>query len=83
MNATADTGAPVAIAIHGGSGTIRRNDFTDSREQEVREMLRKAVTAGHQVLLDGGSSLDAVTLAITMLEDSPHFNAGKGAVFNA
>jgi beta-aspartyl-peptidase (threonine type) len=83
MNAVADAGAPIAIAIHGGSGTIRRNDFTDSREREIREALRNAVTAGHRVLLDGGSSLDAVTLAVTMLEDSPHFNAGKGAVFNA
>jgi len=83
MSATADPGAPIAIAIHGGSGTIRKNDFTETREKEIREMLRKAVTAGHQVLVDGGTSLDAVTLAVTMLEDSPHFNAGKGAVFNA
>ena len=81
--AHADPGAPIAIAIHGGSGTIRKNDFTDTRENEIREALRKAVIAGHQVLLEGGSSLDAVTLAVTMLEDSPHFNAGKGAVFNA
>ena len=83
MSAVADSSAPIAIAIHGGSGTIRKNDFTDSREQEIREALRQAITAGHRVLLDGGTSLDAVTLAITLLEDSPHFNAGRGAVFNA
>lgn len=83
MNAIADSSAPIAIAIHGGSGTIRKNDFTETREMEIRETLRQAVTAGHQVLLDGGTSLDAVTLAITLLEDSPHFNAGRGAVFNA
>jgi beta-aspartyl-peptidase (threonine type) len=83
MSAIADSSAPIAIAIHGGSGTIRKNDFTETREKEIREALRQAVTAGHQVLLDGGTSLDAITLAITMLEDSPHFNAGRGAVFNA
>jgi beta-aspartyl-peptidase (threonine type) len=43
----------------------------------------QAVQAGHEVLSSGGSSLDAVTLAVTMLENSPHFNAGRGAVFNA
>jgi beta-aspartyl-peptidase (threonine type) len=83
MSAIADSSAPIAIAIHGGSGTIRKNDFTETREKEIREALRQAVTAGHQVLHDGGTSLDAITLAITMLEDSPHFNAGRGAVFNA
>ena len=83
MIAVANPGAPVAIAIHGGSGTIRKEDFTESRELEVRATLQRAVTAGHQILTSGGSSLDAVTLAITILEDSPHFNAGKGAVFNA
>lgn len=83
MSAIADSSAPIAIAIHGGSGTIRKNDFTETREKEIREALRQAVTAGHQVLLDGGTSLDAITLAITLLEDSPHFNAGRGSVFNA
>jgi len=83
MTVIADPGAAVAIAIHAGSGTIRKGDFSDAREQEVRETLERAVKAGHQILASGGSSLDAVTLAITILEDSPHFNAGKGAVFNA
>ena len=83
MTAIADPGAPVAIVIHGGSGTIRKNDFTEAREQEIRGILEQAVKAGHGILRSGGSSLDAITLAITILEDSPHFNAGKGAVFNA
>ena len=83
MNAVADSDTPIAIAIHGGSGTIRKNDFTETREQEIRAKLHEAVTAGYQVLQSGGSSLDAVTRSITLLEDSPHFNAGKGAVFNA
>jgi len=83
MTAVAQTDAPIAIAIHGGSGTIKKSDFSDSREQAVRETLEGAVKAAYQVLVSGGSSLDAATLAITLLEDSPHFNAGKGAVFNA
>jgi beta-aspartyl-peptidase (threonine type) len=83
MTVIANPGAGVAIAIHAGSGTIRKGDFDDAREQEVRETLERAVKAGHQILTSGGSSLDAVTLAITILEDSPYFNAGKGAVFNA
>jgi beta-aspartyl-peptidase (threonine type) len=76
-------GAPVAIAIHGGSGTINKGDFSAGKEREIRETLERAVRAGHEILASGGTSLDAVTRAITILEDSPHFNAGKGAVFNA
>ena len=83
MTVVADPGAPVAIAIHAGAGTIRKNDSTEAMEQEIRKTLEHAVKAGHEILSSGGSSLDAITLAITMLEDSPHFNAGKGAVFNA
>lgn len=74
--------APVAIAIHGGAGTINREDLTAEREKAVHETLQKALQAGHGVLTDGGSSLDAVTAAVTVLEDSPLFNAAKGAVFN-
>lgn len=83
MTRADDPGPPIAIAIHGGSGTIRRTDFSEDREQEVRAVLERAVKSGHDILASGGSSLDAITLAITILEDSPHFNAGKGAVFNA
>ncbi len=75
--------APIAIAIHAGAGTISRGSVTAETEKEIRDMLRQAVQSGHQVLARGGSSLDAVTAAVTLLEDSPHFNAGRGAVFNA
>ncbi len=81
--AFAEPGAPVAIAIHAGAGTISKEEFTASLELEIRGALMQAVQAGHKVLSAGGSSLDAITLAITILEDSPHFNAGRGAVFNA
>ena len=81
--AFAEPGAPVAIAIHAGAGTISKEEFTASMELEIRGALMQAVQAGHKVLSSGGSSLDAITLAVTILEDSPHFNAGRGAVFNA
>lgn len=83
ITAFAGTGAPVAIAIHAGAGTISKAELTPSLELEIRNTLKQAVQAGYQVLSSGGSSLDAITLAITMLEDSPRFNAGRGAVFNA
>ena len=76
-------GAPIAIAIHAGSGTINKGDFSEDKEREIREILERAVRAGHAILSAGGSSLDAVTKAITTLEDSPYFNAARGAVFNA
>ena len=81
--AFAEPGAPVAIALHAGAGTISKQDFTAPMELEIRGALKKAVQAGHDVLSAGGSSLDAITLVITILENSPHFNAGRGAVFNA
>jgi beta-aspartyl-peptidase (threonine type) len=89
LAATANAGAgaaeasPVAIAIHGGAGTISRSEMTAGREQAYREKLEQAVRAGHAVLEQGGSSVSAVRAAINLLEDSPLFNAGKGAVFNA
>jgi beta-aspartyl-peptidase (threonine type) len=78
-----ESGAPIAIAVHGGSGTINKGDFSEDKEREIRETLERAVRAGHEILATGGTSLDAVTGAITTLEDSPHFNAARGAVFNA
>ena len=78
-----ESGAPIAIAIHAGSGTINKGDFSADKEREIRETLEQAVRAGHEILSSGGSSLDAVTRAIMILEDSPHFNAARGAVFNA
>ena len=77
----ADGNPPIAIAIHGGSGTIEKGEFSAERERQVRATLEEAVRAGYETLATGGSSLDAVTQAITLLEDSPHFNAGRGAVF--
>jgi len=71
----------IAIAIHGGAGTIRRGDLTPELEAEYRAALEQALRAGYAVLEAGGTSLDAVVAAIMVMEDSPLFNAGKGAVF--
>lgn len=82
-NHAGEPATKVAIAVHGGSGTINRGDLSAEKEREIRATLERAVRAGHGILSSGGTSLDAITKAITMLEDSPHFNAGRGAVFNA
>lgn len=73
--------APIALAIHGGAGTIEKSKMTAEQEQAYRDKLREALDRGYAVLEKGGASLDAVTAAINVLEDSPLFNAGKGAVY--
>jgi beta-aspartyl-peptidase (threonine type) len=83
QTAKASEVSPVAIVIHAGAGTIKREDMDAAQEKEIRAKLEEAVKAGHAVLTSGGSGLTAVTTAINILEDSPHFNAGKGAVFNS
>ncbi len=70
------------LVIHGGAGTITREKMTPEREAAYRERLTAALEAGYAVLSDGGTALDAVEAAIIPMEDSPLFNAGKGAVFN-
>ena len=67
------------IAIHGGAGVMRR-DKPGARHKKV---LGRALDAGYEILKQGGSSLDAVTAAVLVLEDSPLFNAGRGSCFNA
>lgn len=69
------------LVIHGGAGTILKKNMTDSLEQAYRDKLEEATRAGHKILSDGGTSMQAVTAAINIMEDSPLFNAGKGAVF--
>ncbi|MDE1898533.1 MAG: isoaspartyl peptidase/L-asparaginase [Xanthomonadaceae bacterium] len=73
-------GVMPALVIHGGAGVIRK-DMGPEREQAVRAALHAALEHGYAALTAGRSALDAVTAAITVLEDSPHFNAGRGAVF--
>ncbi len=72
----------LGFVIHGGAGVITRGSLTPEKEAEYRKKLEEAVVAGYKALQAGKSSLDAVEIAIRILEDSPLFNAGKGAVFN-
>lgn len=71
----------IALVIHGGAGTIRKENMTPKQEDAYHNTLKQALDAGFEVLEKGGKSVDAVISAITILEDSPLFNAGKGAVF--
>ena len=73
----------IAIAIHGGAGTISRRQMTSSAAARYRKALERALEAGYQVLRNNGKSLDAVCAAVVELEDTPLFNAGRGACYNA
>ncbi|MGX7951612.1 isoaspartyl peptidase/L-asparaginase family protein [Tsuneonella sp. HG249] len=70
-----------SLAIHGGAGTLERSRMSPAQQAEYKAALRAALDAGAKVLREGGTALDAVTAAITILEDDPKFNAGRGAVF--
>ncbi|MEP7042281.1 MAG: isoaspartyl peptidase/L-asparaginase [Dokdonella sp.] len=78
---TASHAAEPVLVIHGGAGVVAK-EITPEREKAVRTQLELALKSGYAILGTGGSSLDAVTKAISTLEDSGTFNAGKGAVFN-
>ncbi|WP_460220224.1 isoaspartyl peptidase/L-asparaginase family protein [Psychroserpens sp. MEBiC05023] len=73
--------ANFAIIIHGGAGTILKKNMTPEKETAFKTTLEKAIRTGYNILKDGGTSLDAVQKTINIMEDSPLFNAGKGAVF--
>src|SRR5512146_2328907 len=68
-----------ALAIHGGAGPIPAQALTPERDKEFRAALQSALDAGYRVLDTGGTSLDAVTTAVRLLENDPLFNAGRGA----
>ncbi|SEG63556.1 isoaspartyl peptidase/L-asparaginase family protein [Vibrio hangzhouensis] len=71
---------PFAIAIHGGAGTILREQMSESLKQEILDALTRSVQAGADILGSGGDALEAAVAAVKVMEDSPHFNAGKGSV---
>jgi beta-aspartyl-peptidase (threonine type) len=73
--------APIVMVIHAGAGTIKRDTMAPEREAQIRAALLEALQAGYSLLESGASALDAVEAACRVLEDSPEFNAGKGAVF--
>ncbi|MEM9311354.1 MAG: isoaspartyl peptidase/L-asparaginase [Pseudomonadota bacterium] len=70
-----------SIAIHGGAGTMARDKMTPEKEAEYEAALQNALDAGAKILAEGGTAMDAVKAAIIPMEDSPLFNAGRGAVF--
>lgn len=77
------TKKPFGLVVHGGAGVIVRDKLSPELEAQYRSELQRALDAGYAVLAAGGGALDAVVAAIKPLEDSPLFNAGKGAVLNA
>jgi len=79
MSAANET--PVAIALHGGAGTIERGAMSEELEATYRAFLDDAITRGYEELREGRSGLDVVVSVIQMMEDSPLFNAGRGAVY--
>src|SRR6516165_6170827 len=74
--------APIAIAIHGGAGVIEPAKMSAVHEASYRAGLAAALDAGYDVLERGGTSLDAVTAAVRIMEDDPQFNARRGAVLD-
>lgn len=74
-------GAEYAMVIHGGAGTILKKNMTEEKEAAYTAALNEALSIGENILKNGGTSLDAVVSTIKFMEDSPLFNAGKGAVF--
>ncbi|KZV61441.1 N-terminal nucleophile aminohydrolase, partial [Peniophora sp. CONT] len=70
------------LVIHGGAGTMSRERSTPEQRALYHATLKEALRTGHAVLKEGGEALDATVAAVTVLENCPLFNAGKGAVFN-
>ncbi|MEA3064246.1 MAG: L-asparaginase / beta-aspartyl-peptidase [Sphingomonadales bacterium] len=75
------TQVPWKLVVHGGAGVIERAQLTPDEDGAIRASLDRALAAGAAILAAGGSALDAVERAACALEDDPHFNAGRGAVF--
>jgi L-asparaginase / beta-aspartyl-peptidase len=73
----------IALAVHGGAGTILKSKMTVELEKAYTDALHSSLQKGYELLAAGGSSLDAVEIAVRYLEDCPLYNAGKGAVFSA
>jgi beta-aspartyl-peptidase (threonine type) len=73
----------IALAIHGGCGTLPKAEMTDGEWAQARADLATSLRAGWAILSKGGAAVDAVEAAVRVMEDSAHFNAGHGAAFNA
>ena len=73
----------IAIAIHGGAGTLLKKDLSSDLEKAYLSTLNNAIETGYKILQSGGSAVHAVEMAVSHMENSPLFNAGKGSAFNA
>lgn len=69
------------LVIHGGAGTITKENMTPEKEKAYKDKLTEVLKAGYAEIQKGKTSVDAVQSAIVVMENSPLFNAGKGAVF--
>ena len=69
------------IVVHGGAGVM--SGLSEERQQQIHKKIQETVSEAYEILEKGGSSFDAVELAVSMLEDSPLFNAGRGSVYNS
>ncbi len=74
---------PYALVIHGGAGTITRDAMSAAQESAYRDILTSVLQLGDSLLANGAPSIDVVTQVITIMEDSPLFNAGVGAVMTS
>ena len=81
MSISAQAQDKVVLVIHGGAGTILKKNMTEEKEQAYEAKLKEALLAGYEALQAGKTSVEAVQAAIHVMEDSPLFNAGKGAVY--
>ncbi|HEA20061.1 hypothetical protein LCGC14_1130020 [marine sediment metagenome] len=72
-----------SLAIHGGAGTLVKGQMTAEKESAYKKALELALDSGYTLLKEGATAVDAVEKAVSILEDSPLFNAGKGSVFTA
>jgi beta-aspartyl-peptidase (threonine type) len=82
-NQSGNAAGSFSFVIHGGAGTITKQNMTPQLEADYQAKLREALLTGHQILKDGKPGLDAIEAALRLLEDSPLFNAGKGAVLTS
>ena len=78
---SSDNRPDYVLVIHGGAGTISRESLSSTQESDYHNKLNEVLEAGENILKNGGSSMEAVRAAIIVMEDSPLFNAGVGAVF--
>jgi beta-aspartyl-peptidase (threonine type) len=76
-----DQAGPITLVVHGGAGTMKKINMSDEQEKAYKDKIAEAIDIGYAILENGGSALDAVIHTIVILENSPLFNAGKGAVF--